>query len=99
MQKTLEFLNVLQIHGIPKVMEVLTLMDKFEDAKRLWKTKNVEESILDRDLRRVQIALSLWACLWKESLTSTPQPWHRCCAGAFLVLVRDSPDLIPCSVS
>nr|PNR57359.1 hypothetical protein PHYPA_004353 [Physcomitrium patens] len=33
--KTLEFLNVLQIHGIPKVMEVLTLMDKFEDAKRL----------------------------------------------------------------
>ncbi|KAJ3292856.1 Glycoside hydrolase 2 (Mannanase, beta-galactosidase) [Borealophlyctis nickersoniae] len=37
--ETFEFLNVLQIHGFPKVMGVLTHLDKFRDNKRLRKTK------------------------------------------------------------
>jgi ribosome biogenesis protein BMS1 len=38
-QETFEFLNVLQVHGFPKVMGVLTHLDKFKDAKQLRKTK------------------------------------------------------------
>lgn len=38
-QETFEFLNILQIHGFPKVMGVLTHIDKFKDVKKLRKTK------------------------------------------------------------
>ncbi|CAK9156227.1 unnamed protein product [Ilex paraguariensis] len=37
--ETFEFLNVLQVHGFPKVMGVLTHIDKFKDVKKLKKTK------------------------------------------------------------
>ncbi|KAL2645256.1 hypothetical protein R1flu_012843 [Riccia fluitans] len=37
--ETFEFLNVLQVHGFPKVMGVLTHLDQFKDPKRLRKTK------------------------------------------------------------
>lgn len=37
--ETFEFLNILQVHGFPKVMGVLTHLDKFEDVKKLRKTK------------------------------------------------------------
>ncbi|XP_050366426.1 uncharacterized protein LOC126784919 isoform X2 [Argentina anserina] len=37
--ETFEFLNILQVHGFPKVMGVLTHLDKFQDAKKLRKTK------------------------------------------------------------
>jgi len=37
--ETFEFLNILQIHGFPKVMGVLTHLDSFRDSKRLKKTK------------------------------------------------------------
>eukprot|EP00897_Mesotaenium_endlicherianum_P009003 jgi/Mesen1/8130/ME000437S07225 len=37
--ETLEFLNILQVHGFPKVMGVLTHLDAFTDAKKLQKTK------------------------------------------------------------
>ncbi|CAL9776169.1 unnamed protein product [Musa acuminata subsp. burmannicoides] len=37
--ETFEFLNILQIHGFPKVMGVLTHIDKFKDVKKLRKTK------------------------------------------------------------
>ncbi|KNC96422.1 arf-GAP with GTPase, ANK repeat and PH domain-containing protein 9 [Spizellomyces punctatus DAOM BR117] len=37
--ETFEFLNILQAHGFPKVMGVLTHLDKFKDNKRLRKTK------------------------------------------------------------
>lgn len=39
LQETFEFLNILQVHGFPKVMGVLTNLDKFKDAKKLKKTK------------------------------------------------------------
>ena len=39
LQETFEFLNILQIHGFPKVMGVLTHLDKFKDAKKLRKRK------------------------------------------------------------
>lgn len=39
LQETFEFLNILQVHGFPKVMGVLTHLDKFMDAKKLKKTK------------------------------------------------------------
>lgn len=38
-QETFEFLNILHNHGLPKVMGVLTHLDKFKDAKKLRKTK------------------------------------------------------------
>ncbi|XP_019413320.1 PREDICTED: ribosome biogenesis protein BMS1 homolog isoform X2 [Lupinus angustifolius] len=37
--ETFEFLNILQVHGFPKVMGVLTHLDQFKDAKKLRKTK------------------------------------------------------------
>ncbi|XP_042035719.1 ribosome biogenesis protein bms1-like [Salvia splendens] len=37
--ETFEFLNILQNHGFPRVMGVLTHLDKFEDVKKLKKTK------------------------------------------------------------
>ncbi|KAI4368302.1 hypothetical protein MLD38_016876 [Melastoma candidum] len=37
--ETFEFLNILQVHGFPRVMGVLTHLDKFKDAKKLKKTK------------------------------------------------------------
>ena len=39
LQETFEYLNILQVHGFPKVMGVLTHLDKFKDAKKLRKTK------------------------------------------------------------
>ncbi|KAK8445986.1 hypothetical protein SEVIR_9G418700v4 [Setaria viridis] len=36
---TFEFLNIMQVHGFPKVMGVLTHLDKFKDVKKLRKTK------------------------------------------------------------
>uniref|UniRef100_A0A7N0T9Q8 Bms1-type G domain-containing protein n=1 Tax=Kalanchoe fedtschenkoi TaxID=63787 RepID=A0A7N0T9Q8_KALFE len=37
--ETFEFLNILKTHGFPKVMGVLTHLDKFKDVKKLRKTK------------------------------------------------------------
>ncbi|KDP37695.1 hypothetical protein JCGZ_06352 [Jatropha curcas] len=37
--ETFEFLNILHVHGFPKVMGVLTHLDKFKDVKKLKKTK------------------------------------------------------------
>jgi len=37
--ETFEFLNVLQVHGFPRIMGVLTHMDKFSSAKTLKSTK------------------------------------------------------------
>ncbi|CAI9757098.1 unnamed protein product [Fraxinus pennsylvanica] len=37
--ETFEFLNILQNHGFPKIMGVLTHLDKFKDVKKLKKTK------------------------------------------------------------
>ncbi|KAI9348668.1 hypothetical protein BDR26DRAFT_911010 [Obelidium mucronatum] len=37
--KRLKFLNILQSHGFPRVMGVLTFLDKFKDGKRMRKTK------------------------------------------------------------
>eukprot|EP01027_Heterolobosea_sp_BB2_P016217 GEZU01023108.1.p1 GENE.GEZU01023108.1~~GEZU01023108.1.p1 ORF type:complete len:1007 (+),score=359.54 GEZU01023108.1:341-3361(+) len=37
--ETFEFLNILQVHGFPKVMGVLTHLDKFKDNKQLKKLK------------------------------------------------------------
>lgn len=37
--ETFEFLNMLQVHGFPKVMGVLTHLDTFKDTKALKKTK------------------------------------------------------------
>lgn len=39
LQETFEFLNILQQHGFPPVMGVLTHLDKFRDVKKLKKTK------------------------------------------------------------
>lgn len=38
---TFEFLNILQVHGFPKVMGVLTHLDMFKSAKTLRKTKKL----------------------------------------------------------
>lgn len=37
--ETFEFLNMLQVHGFPKVMCVLTHLDKFDNVKALRATK------------------------------------------------------------
>ena len=42
--ETFEFLNILQVHGFPKVMGVLTHLDSFRDSKRLKKTKKSKKA-------------------------------------------------------
>ncbi|KAJ3328140.1 Glycoside hydrolase 2 (Mannanase, beta-galactosidase) [Blyttiomyces sp. JEL0837] len=37
--ETFEFLNILQCHGFPRVIGVLTFLDKFKENKKLRKTK------------------------------------------------------------
>lgn len=37
--ETFEFLNILQVHGFPKVMGVLTHLDRFDNVKTLRATK------------------------------------------------------------
>ncbi|CAN1311882.1 Ribosome biogenesis protein bms1 [Linum perenne] len=37
--ETFEFLNILFVHGFPKIMGVLTHLDQFKDVKKLKKTK------------------------------------------------------------
>ncbi|CEM20122.1 unnamed protein product [Vitrella brassicaformis CCMP3155] len=37
--ETFEFLNLLQVHGFPRILGVLTHLDSFQDNKRLRKTK------------------------------------------------------------
>ncbi|XP_020087257.1 ribosome biogenesis protein bms1-like isoform X1 [Ananas comosus] len=37
--ETFEFLNIMQVHGFPEVIGVLTHLDKFKDVKKLRKTK------------------------------------------------------------
>ncbi|CAN0468467.1 unnamed protein product, partial [Scytosiphon promiscuus] len=37
--ETFEFLNMLQVHGFPKVMCVLTHLDRFDNVKALRATK------------------------------------------------------------
>ncbi|KAI3830870.1 hypothetical protein MKX03_015575 [Papaver bracteatum] len=37
--ETFEFLNLLQVHGMPKVMGVLTYLDKIKDANTRTVTK------------------------------------------------------------
>jgi ribosome biogenesis protein BMS1 len=39
LQETFEFLNLLQVHGFPKVLGVLTHLDLFKQRKSLTKTK------------------------------------------------------------
>ena len=39
--ETFEFLNILQVHGFPKVMGVFTHLDQFQTAKNLRKTKKL----------------------------------------------------------
>jgi ribosome biogenesis protein BMS1 len=39
MKETFEFLNVLQVHGFPKIIGVLTHLDLFKNQKKLQKTK------------------------------------------------------------
>ena len=42
--ETFEFLNILQAHGFPKVMGVLTHLDQFKATKQLRKTKKTLKS-------------------------------------------------------
>lgn len=43
--ETFEFLNILQVHGFPKVLGVLTHLDQFKESKRL---KNRKKELKDR---------------------------------------------------
>jgi len=50
-QETFDFLNILLVHGFPKVMGVLKHIDKLKDAKRL--RKKIEESFLETDRAKI----------------------------------------------
>jgi len=42
--ETFEFINILQVHGFPRVMGVLTHLDTFKDTKRLRRTRKTFKS-------------------------------------------------------
>lgn len=49
--ETFEFLNILQVHGFPKVMGVLTHLDEFTDAKKLRTVKKTLKARADTAAR------------------------------------------------
>ncbi len=49
--ETFEFLNVLQVHGFPKVMGVLTHLDQFTEAKKLRQVKKALKACRPHPLR------------------------------------------------
>jgi len=46
--ETFEFLNILQAHGFPKILGVLTHLDSFRDGKTLKKTKKRMKAVSEQ---------------------------------------------------
>ena len=60
--ETFEFLNVLQVHGFPKVMGVLTHLDEFTDAKKLRTVKKTLKVLGVQLVRDCLYTLTRWLC-------------------------------------
>ena len=58
--ETFEFLNILQVHGFPKVMGVLTHLDMFKSIKTLRKTKKRLKQRFWTEIYQVSINFLVW---------------------------------------
>lgn len=64
--ETLEFINICQVHGFPKIIGVLTHLDLFKDKKKLRKKK---KTLKDRFWKEVyQVWSKFWVVLQKTYL-------------------------------
>ncbi|GAB4851803.1 Glycoside hydrolase 2 (Mannanase, beta-galactosidase) [Ancistrocladus abbreviatus] len=66
--ETFEFLNILQVHGFPRVMGVLTHLDKFKDVKKLRKTK---KHLKHRFWTEIYDGAKLFYLFWSNFMEST----------------------------
>lgn len=62
--ETFEFLNMLQVHGFPKVMCVLTHLDKFDNVKALRATKKKLKNRFWTEVRAVRRMRTPVGCVW-----------------------------------
>ena len=58
--ETFEFLNILQVHGFPKVMGVLTHLDMINSTKTIKKTKKRLKQRFWTEIYQVSIKLVLF---------------------------------------
>eukprot|EP00960_Hanusia_phi_P026321 746193-Hanusia_phi.AAC.6 len=81
--ETFEFLNILQAHGFPKILGILTHLDHFRDNKKLRKTKKRMKSVrlppwlpFTPDLPSFLLSASGRRCMMVQSC-STSAGWRR----------------------
>ena len=74
--ETFEFLNILQVHGFPKVMGVLTHLDHFKQNKTL---KNTKKRLKHRFWTEVYAGAKLF---YLSGLVNGKVPTCRCCIYA-----------------
>ncbi|OAY66829.1 Ribosome biogenesis protein BMS [Ananas comosus] len=68
--ETFEFLNIMQVHGFPEVIGVLTHLDKFKDVKKLRKTKKHLKERFGAEIKRGgKTFLFIWSHSWKVHIT------------------------------
>lgn len=58
--ETFEFLNILQAHGFPKVMGVLTHLDVFKNQKALKKIKKALKQRFWTEVQQVGCACNIY---------------------------------------
>ena len=89
---TFEFLNILQAHGFPKVMGVLTHLDMFTNAKALRKAKKTLKQRFWTEIYQV----GWWLVIVSRVLKSQRHPYPLAILPFFLLRLSHSPSL-PCS--
>lgn len=58
-QETFEFLNLLQTHGFPKVLGVLTHLDTFKSVARMNKVKKKLKTRFWNEVRALRVAVGV----------------------------------------
>lgn len=58
--ETFEFLNICQVHGMPRLMGVLTHLDMFKNKKTLQKTKTILKKRYRLEIPRVCLIFFLY---------------------------------------
>ncbi len=83
--ETFEFLNILQVHGFPKVMGILTHLDMIPNAKTVKKTKKRLKQRFWTEIYQVFIIITLFAYILKKRSKGMNDFFHFLFILCFLV--------------
>lgn len=61
--ETLEFVNICQVHGFPKIIGVLTHLDLFRDKKKLRKKKKALKDRFWKEVYQVTVFVNENECV------------------------------------